>query len=193
MPRFLARRRVRRAGLDLLRRRGEHTRVEEHRALVADDHRRALGEDGEQPAPRAVFGLGLVGGLAIGRSVEPATANPALPPIPTQPEWFTPDGVIAETRRQQMDEMAAFLKETLELDEEQEVAFDRLNDRVRGEMEQLLAETGPRIMSTVQGAALELRSILTEEQVQRLLDTEMPMATPFEPRMLLGADSAGGR
>ncbi|MEM7414859.1 MAG: hypothetical protein AAF389_05125 [Gemmatimonadota bacterium] len=141
----------------------------------------------------AVFGLGLVAGLAIGRSIEPAAANPVLPPIPTDPEWFTPDGMIAETRRQQMDEMAAFLKETLELDAEQEVAFDQLNDRVRGEMEQLLAETGPRIMSTVQGAALELRSILTEEQVRRLLETEMPMATPFEPRMLLGADSAGGR
>lgn len=141
----------------------------------------------------AVFGLGLVGGLALGRSIEPADANPVVPPSPMQAEWFSPDGTVAEARRRQMDEMAAFLKETLDLDAEQEIAFDRLNDRVRGEMEQLLAETGPRIMSTVQGAALELRSILTEEQVQRLLETEMPIGTPFEPRMLLGADSAGGR
>ena len=141
----------------------------------------------------AVFGLGLVGGLAIGRSIEPANANPVLPPLPMEADWFAPDGAVAESRRQQMDEMAAFLKETLELDAEQEVAFDQLNDRVRGEMEQLLAETGPRIMSTVQGAALELRSILTEEQVQRLLDAEMPTGSPFQPGMLLQADSAGGR
>lgn len=140
----------------------------------------------------AVFGLGLVGGLAIGRSIEPATAGPP-PPIVLQPELFAPGGAMAEARRQQMDEMATFLKETLELSAEQEVAFDQLHEQVRGEMERVMAEVAPEVLSTVQASALELRAILTDEQVQRLLDTPMPMPTPFEPRVLFRPDSVGGR
>lgn len=140
----------------------------------------------------AIFGLGVVTGLAVSRSIQPATASPT-PPGVMQPALFAPGGPMAEARRQQMNEMVSFLKETLELDAGQEVAFDRLHERVQGEVDRVIAEIGPGITATVQEAALEMRSILTPEQVQRLLDTPMPMATPFQPRMLLGPDSAGGR
>ena len=140
----------------------------------------------------AVFGLGLVAGLFVGRSIKPAAANPA-PPMAMLPQPFAPDGPIAEARRQQMEEMVAFLKETLELDAEQEVAFDRLHERVQSRVDSVIAEIGPGITAMVQESALELRSILNEEQFQRLLETPMPNSSPFQPRILFGQDSAGGR
>lgn len=120
-----------------------------------------------------VFGLGLISGLAVGRNVEPTTTTPALPMFPSDSLWAT-EGPAAQFRDQQMEQMAEMLKARLELDAEQVVEFDRIQARVKADMERLMQEVGPRVAETVMGAAAELRAILNEEQLERLDELPMP-------------------
>jgi hypothetical protein len=117
----------------------------------------------------AVLGLGLIVGLGIGRTVESASANPAGALLPTDSMWVL-DGPLAQIRERQMDEVASMIKEALQLDPEQAAEFDRIDGRVRSEIHQAIADIAPDIAAIVQASAAELRAILNEEQIERLIE-----------------------
>lgn len=117
----------------------------------------------------AVFGLGLIMGLGIGRNVESATAA-STQPLPTTDSMWVVNGPLQQMRDRQMDEVASAVKEALELDPEQEAAFDEVHEQVRSEVDRILAEIAPDIAAAVQASAVELRAMLTEEQMERLME-----------------------
>jgi hypothetical protein len=137
----------------------------------------------------AIFGLGLITGLGIARSTPSATAEPENV-VEAQARMWAEDGPLTQLRHQEMARMAAMLKDTLELRGEQEVAFDRLHDQLRTEIDRAFLEIAPRVAETVEATASELRSLLTPEQVARL--EELRSSGMFVPPALLDGGLGGG-